>query len=175
MNLFDLLRSDGSIVVNKALAHTIGLNEAIIYSELVSLNEYWKGRDQLTNDGWFYCTVENLEKNTTLKQKTQQRAIKKLKELGLIEVKMLGIPAKRHFYITDKIYELVLSKPQYNQGGQKGLTRIDRASSTRLDKLGQQGEPNNPINNTTFKNTKEIIKDNKYNKDDILHYNWLEE
>ncbi|GGB63183.1 hypothetical protein GCM10011409_45340 [Lentibacillus populi] len=172
MNLFDLLRSDGSIVVNKALAHEIGLNEAIIYSELVSMQEYWRKQgklkqDSYANDTWFYCTVENLEKNTTLKQKTQQRAIKRLETLGLIKVKMLGVPAKRHFYITDKIYELILQKTRYNQGGQ-----FDHSS---MDKMTAQGWTKNPTNNT--KDNTNLLKNNKYNdrqRKEILRYNWIE-
>ncbi|MDR9796121.1 MULTISPECIES: hypothetical protein [Aeribacillus] len=38
--IIDLLRSDGSIVVNKRLAKAIGLMEAVVYSELVSMYKY---------------------------------------------------------------------------------------------------------------------------------------
>ena len=33
--ILNLLRSDGSIIINKTLAQKIGLHEAIIYSDLI--------------------------------------------------------------------------------------------------------------------------------------------
>ena len=44
MSLLDLLRSDGSIVVNKKLAHAIGIDAAIMYSELISKQFYFELR-----------------------------------------------------------------------------------------------------------------------------------
>ncbi|WP_163531461.1 hypothetical protein [Halobacillus ihumii] len=153
MNLFDLLRSDGSIVVNKALAHTIGLNEAIIYSELVSLNEYWKSKEQLTDGEWFYCTIENLQKNTTLKRSTQDKAIKNLEKLGLIHTRRMGLPAKRYFRITDKIYELILSKAHSNQFVENKQTRVLKNEHTSLRDLNKQDSRNQTTNNTRTNNT----------------------
>ena len=63
--IYELLRSDGSIVVNKALIHAIGLNEAILYSELLSKYYYFDARGQLVN-GWFYNTVNDLSISTGL-------------------------------------------------------------------------------------------------------------
>lgn len=111
LSILDLLRSDGSIVVNKKLAHTIGLHEALIYSELVSLYQYWSSRDQLTEGEWFFCTIDNLEENTTLKRDAQSRAIGKLeKNWGLIETKRMGLPAKRYFRITEEILRMFSDK-----------------------------------------------------------------
>lgn len=169
MNLFDLLRSDGSIVINKGLAHTIGLTEAIIYSELISLHEYWRKHNRLTNNEWFYCTAENLEKNTTIKPKTQQRTIKNLEKLGLIEVKMMGIPAKRHFKITDKIFDLVLQKLRYNQGGQNDHTSIDNLSKPEESNC----PPNNTNNNTNKKNNNNIYSE--IPERELPFYDWLNE
>lgn len=178
MNLFDLLRSDGSIVVNKSLAHEIGLNEAIVYSELVSLNEYWRNNDRLTDDQWFFCTVENLEKHTTLSKGQQSRTIKKLEELKLIETRRRGLPAKRYFRITDEIYNLILSKDHSNQKSHNAPTSSNVMSDTvGLKQVG---------NNTRTKNTKSLNKNiytrahENYTPEEIekrkelARYNWLE-
>lgn len=177
MNLFDLLRSDGSIVVNKSLAHEIGLNEAVIYSELVSLNEYWRKNGRLTDGEWFFCTIENLEKNTTLKKDVQSRALKKLLNLELIESKRMGLPAKRYFKITNKIYDLILKEALSNQ--------IAGNEKTRVRELSNTDESKPDTNNTNLNYTNLIT--NKYNtpahenltpeqieqRRELARYNWL--
>lgn len=175
-SILDLLRSDGSIVVNKRLAKEIGLNEAIIYSELVSLHKYWEDRGELTEDGWFFCTIENLEENTTIKKDTQNRAISKLeKKLGLIETKRMGLPAKRYFRITNKIFEMIIEnkisqnaktdginvsedkntdEARHDQFSQNAKTRGSKMR--KLDFSKSEGNNTN-INNTDLKNKKNNI------------------
>jgi len=97
--LLELLRSDGSIVVNKKLASNIGLNEAVLYSELLSKYVYFAKKNQLTDEGYFFNTVENLQKDTTLTKRQQLTVINNLVKFGLISTKLKGIPAKRHFKI----------------------------------------------------------------------------
>jgi hypothetical protein len=152
MDIFDLLRADGYITVNKTLAHEIGLNETIIYSELVSLHQYWRKQGKLTDDNWFFCTIENLERNTTLTRNKQDRAIKKLQELGLIEVERRGLPAKRYFKITNKIYELILTKARDNQN-------VDFEQTSLMDTYNKDSR-----NQTGNKN---LINKNKLNNKDI--------
>ena len=100
-SMFDFLRSDGSIVVNKRLARAIGLREAVLYSELLSRHYYFQDRGALGKDGYFYNTVKDLEHGTTMTRKHQEPAVKKLERLGLIKMKLAGVPAKRHFKIVD--------------------------------------------------------------------------
>src|SRR5699024_7969669 len=102
----DLLRSDGSIVVNKKLSHAIGIEPAIMYSELISKQIYFDNRDELTGDGYFFNTVENMKEDTALSKYQQSKSIKKLKELNIIKkynkivnddekvLKLLGIGQK---------------------------------------------------------------------------------
>ena len=96
----ELLRADGSIIINKKLSHNIGLHETIMYSELLSKEAYFEGRNEL-KDGWFFNTIENMQKDTTLSEHQQRKAVKKLKTLGLIESKSKGMPAKRYFRIIE--------------------------------------------------------------------------
>ena len=96
----DLLRADGSIIVNKKLANAIGLNEAVLYSELLSKYKYFKDRERLTDDGFFFNTVDNLEQDTTLTGKQQRPCIKRLEKLQLVEMSIRGLPSKRYFKIN---------------------------------------------------------------------------
>lgn len=172
IDILDLLRSDGSIVVNKKLAKEIGLNEAIIYSELVSLYKYWTDREGLTEEGFFFCTYENLEKNTTIKEKTASRTISKLEKLGLVEKKRMGLPAKTYYKITNGIYDLLKDiHEKNNKNGQNVRTDKTNVSDTnkhdndrhnqngqnvrtRVDNNAEQDNPKSLPNNTRVNNTR---------------------
>lgn len=100
-SVYDLLRADGSIVINKRLAKAIGLNETILYSELLSRHYYFAERAALDNGGYFFNTIEDLQDGTTLTQRQQTPALKNLVKLGLIDMKVAGVPAKRYFRIVE--------------------------------------------------------------------------
>ena len=97
--MVDLLRSDGSIIINKNLIFSLGTNSAIVYSELLSRFIYFLGKDQLTEDGYFYNTIDDLRLGTGLGRTAQTNAINKLKDKGLIKKDLRGLPPKRHFKI----------------------------------------------------------------------------
>ncbi len=99
--LINLLRSDGSIIINKRLAHSIGLNEAIMYSELLAKYKYFTEKNSLQDDGYFFNTVVDMQKDTTLSEYQQRKVIKNLEKLGLIDYKTKGLPAKRFFKIVE--------------------------------------------------------------------------
>ena len=98
ITIFEFLRTDGYMSVNKKLACAIGLNEAIIYGELISRYLYFKERGKLEN-GYFYNTVDDLEQATTLSKNQQPKAVKKLCELKLIDCQ-INNPAARLRGIT---------------------------------------------------------------------------
>lgn len=98
--MFRLLQADGNISINKNLIHALGLNEAIIYCELLSRHSYFEDRDQLQEDGGFFNTIYDLQLGTGVGEKAQRTAIKNLENLGLLKCKVKGVPAKRFFYLN---------------------------------------------------------------------------
>jgi hypothetical protein len=90
-------------MANRQMAHDIGLNNTIILCELVKQFIYYKKLGQTVSydglDGWFYETIDHMQKWTTLTGREQEPCIKKLKELGYIQQIVKGIPAKRYFRI----------------------------------------------------------------------------
>lgn len=180
MDILDLLRSDGSIVINKKLAHEIGLDCAVIYSELVSLFKYWSDKGELVNEKleqsedarWFFCTIENLQANTTLKRSRQDKAIKELKMMGLIDTRQMGIPKKRYFTITNGILKLlkvahksVENQHSDNDAGSEGEKELKSDSNPRgtqsvenqhsvVSKSNTLDSRNSTTNNTRTNNTK---------------------
>lgn len=96
-----MLRSEGgSIILNKNLIKNVGMEAAAVYSELVSKYGYFKKRNQLTDDGYFFNTIEDLQKDTGLTEYLQRKAIKKLESFGLIKVELRGLPSKRYFKLN---------------------------------------------------------------------------
>lgn len=174
-NILDLLRSDGSIVINKSLANKIGLEETIIYAELISQFKFWEGRGQLVNNDWFFCTIEKLEKHTTIKRTRQSRVINQLVKLGLIETKQMGLPAKRHFRITDKIIEMLFEeKSKVTQNKQPGKINVSEAKNTdkaRPDQIAGNEQPMIPENGKpeypkqVTSNT--VLSNNDFEEEDI--------
>lgn len=98
--ILSLISSRGFIAVNKQLAQMYGLDEAIMLGELASEYEYWEARGEVEN-GYFYSTVENVRDNTTLSEKKQRNAIKTLKDAGIVDVVIKGLPPKRYFKIDE--------------------------------------------------------------------------
>ncbi len=95
----DAFDKDAHISINKNLIKTVGILEAILFSDLVSKYKYFKKRNML-QDGWFFNTASNISEDTGLSQFQQSRLIKKLAEINLIQVKIQGLPAKQHFKIN---------------------------------------------------------------------------
>jgi hypothetical protein len=57
---------------------------------------FWYGKGK---DGWIYKTIDEFFEETALTRREQDTAIKRWKELGVLEVKIMGMPARRHFKV----------------------------------------------------------------------------
>ena len=94
---------------NKTLAKKIGLHESIFLGEIISEYDYWNKMHSLTDDGYFYSTVENVMESTTLSDYQQRSIIKHLVELKILDVKVAGMPVKRYFRINEeRFYDILL-------------------------------------------------------------------
>jgi hypothetical protein len=102
-----LLSSTAFLVVNKQLTREIGLKAAVLLADLISKENYFEERGTL-KDGWFFNSAENIQADTTLTRYDQDKAIKKLEGLGVIETKLKGLPAIKHYKIfANKIASLL--------------------------------------------------------------------
>ena len=93
---------------NKTLAKKIGLHESIFLGEIISEYDYWNRMHSLTDDGYFYSTVENVMESTTLSDYQQRSIIKHLVELKILDVRVAGMPAKRYFRINEEQFYAIL-------------------------------------------------------------------
>lgn len=141
MDIIELLANDNYIIANKTIAKLFGLDEAILLGELASEYRYWTKREEL-KDGYFYSTVENVKDNTTLSDKRQRSALTALKAAGIVEVKLMGLPAKRYIKIhPEQLLPLMLNNdcPQ---------------ESTSYAKKEELVLPDEQTNNNNLKNNK---------------------
>ena len=75
-----LLSSSAYLVVNKRLARQIGLKAVVLLADLISKENYFIINGTIKN-GWFYNTSKNIERDTTLTNYQQKKAIKKLETI----------------------------------------------------------------------------------------------
>jgi len=158
--IYDLLRADGSIVINKNLIFAIGLHESIIYAELVSRFNYFSDRENLTGDGYFYNTISDLQSGTGLGEKAQRTAIKSLESLGLIDIDRRGMPPKRHFTILDNepLLKDLLVKGKIKQAETLATAQLRLMGGIKGTKVAETKTLYGRANNTKSNNPK-VIKD----------------
>lgn len=141
MGLVSMIASNNYIVVNKQLARAFGLAEAVLLGELASEMEYWQQRGEL-KDGYFYSTIENVKDNTTLSDKKQRSALKTLKDAGIVDVKLAGLPAKRYIRINEKQLAQIL------------LYNACESGAASFAETAEQGAANPPTNNNKSSSNK---------------------
>ena len=145
MSVLSLIATKNYIAVNKRLAVVVGLHEAIMLGELASEYEYWKERGEVSEDGFFFSTIENVQCNTTLSEKQQRNALKNLSMLGFVETRVKGIPAKRFIRLDENNLTTFLAN-KFRQNGGTGT-----AEMAELDTPKGRGNKNNTNKNNNKK------------------------
>ena len=154
MGILQLISTSNFITVNKDLIKELGLEEAILLGELASEYDYWNNKNEI-EDGYFYSTIENIEEKTTLTAYKQRKCLENLKNKGIIDIQIRGIPAKRYIKINEeKVIEIFNNKLLKNL-----TTGCKKISQLEVKKLNGN---NNIINNNINKNIKK--KKNKKRK-----------
>lgn len=108
MNIHNILSQDAFWTVNKALARAVGVESALLLSDLITKEKYFGDRGMLDQEGYFFNTIENIEADTTLPRRAQKVCIDILISNKLIDHKLKGMPAKRSFRINHlEIFEFI--------------------------------------------------------------------
>jgi len=124
------------IAFNPSLAHALGSAKAGLFlSQLL----FWWGKGRKT--GWIYKTINQVEEETCLSRREQETAIKLCKKYDLIEMRLMGIPAKRHFNIKIQMIIKFLEEyadKKHPEEGNISLSKIDKLACLKgFDKLGR--------------------------------------
>ena len=144
-SIINVLANDNFIVVNRSLIKILGLKETIILGELASEYNYYKNNELLDENGYFYSTIENIENNTTLSSYEQKKCLDNLSSMGIVNVVLKGIPAKRHIKIN--------TLPIINLFANNLETSFQKIKKLDCEKLGTNNNniKNNNKNNNIFK------------------------
>ena len=166
MRILQLISTSNFITVNKDLIKVLGLEEAILLGELASEYDFWNNKNEI-EDGYFYSTIENIEEKTTLTAYKQRKCLETLKNKGIIDIQIRGIPAKRYIKINEeKVIEIFNNKLLKNL-----TTGCKKTSQLEVKKLNGN---NNIINNNINENIKERKKETNYDSI-ISEFNFSEE
>lgn len=165
MGILQLISTSNFITVNKDLIKELGLEEAILLGELASEYDYWNNKNEI-EDGYFYSTIENIEEKTTLTAYKQRKCLENLKNKGIIDIQIRGIPAKRYIKINEeKVIEIFNNKLLKNL-----ITGCKKTSQLEVKKLNGN---NNIINNNINKNIKKEKKETEF--DSVINENFTDE
>ena len=91
---------------------------------------YWWGKG--SKEGYVFKTIKEAEAETHMNRSEQDRAIKILKRLGVIEVRLKGIPQKRHFQVKESTLLALLERVS----GKRPMKPRPATQSAELDILG---------------------------------------
>jgi len=108
------------------------VNAAVLLSQAF----YWQNRTK-DLDGWFFKTAEEWTEETGLTRKEQYTARKALREAGVLEEKLAGLPSKLYFRINLKVLEQLLAKCS---GGTPSLSDLPTSVGNKGNLSGQKGE-----------------------------------
>ena len=103
---------DRPIAYQRCLVPIAGVTGAVLLSQAI----YWQGR--VAEDGWFYKTRDEWFEETGLTRYEQEGARKKLKEVGILEERLGGQPARLFYRVNTQVlaswlktHQLVGGKP----------------------------------------------------------------
>ena len=87
--LYNTLSQEANLFVNKKILAQVGLNLAAFISFLIDKGRYHKANDELTEDGYFFATNEDIHLFTGIPRTSITKLKKQGQELGLFTTKKL--------------------------------------------------------------------------------------
>ncbi len=150
-------------MVNKYVLRCLGASTAIWIADMLAKWNYFKERELVDEDGFFYNTQTNIEQDTGISLDTQQKITHRLASLGILEIKRQGIPARNYYKLNIKtlidycVTEMNTEKSNDITSYRKTPRQV---SEKLLDKYPQNSD-------TIIKDNK--LKDNKL-ENELLHF-----
>jgi len=126
MSVKNILKHSNWIAINKQMVKLVGCNAAYMLGYLADKYDYFEGKNEL-NDGYFYATAADVEADIHLSGREQETAITRLAEQKIIETKLKGIPARRHFRFTDDaesiLTDVLMCKTSFDKSAKLDTTK----------------------------------------------------
>lgn len=142
-----LLMSSNYYTLNKQIVKSLGIESAFLLTILIEASDGLSD-----NEGWFYQTIEKIGELTGIGRHKQDKIIKDLIELKILEQKNKGVPCKRYFKIN---YPMIENLVFFNQ--QTSLSEINKLDCKKETNLSDENSQTSLSEND---NNKEYIINN---------------
>lgn len=172
MKSYAILSQNNFWTISKPITKIVGVETSLLLSDLVTKHEYFNKRKELDKEGYFFNTADNIQDDTTLSPHKQRKAITLLKEFGLIETKLKGVPAKLWYNINDTcIYTLIdiviesktsdkddlqLVIKKFKNWLLNNLTTINKNKGNKNKEIIKKSKPKKDLKKPKLKRTKKI-------------------
>jgi hypothetical protein len=148
--VFNTLRSNSFLLVNKTLIQALGFVEAGILCNYIDKFHFFETNNP-ENDGWFYLTHAQQMDDLNVGDFTIRKVKAFLIEQNIIKTKKKGLPAREWMYINfDKLMTLLQSKVPTNKF--VDFNELDPPKSTNIY--------NNKYNNNKYINSLSAREEN---------------
>ena len=95
-----ILSKTGWWFLRKPLSRKLGVDAAILITDLSSKQEYFSNSNMLDEEGFFFNLKKDIEKDTTLTPHQQNKALEILCKEKLIEIKYQDMPKKAYYRVN---------------------------------------------------------------------------
>jgi hypothetical protein len=131
----------GWFPIHRAIISRVGLEAASVLHYLFNLRIRTRETEGSKPDGWFFCTVKRMENELKLSDRQQTRILAVLSvDTDLIEVKKMGLPARRHVRIDYSEVAKIIASWEENTFSQDEIGTTSEA---------QEGVTSNPKTGAT--------------------------
>jgi hypothetical protein len=138
MSVKNLLKHSNWIAINKQMVKLVGCNAAYMLGYLADKHDYFEGKNEL-NEGYFYATAADVEADIHLSGREQDTAISRLAEQKIIETKLKGIPARRHFRFTDDaesiLTDVLMCKTSFDKSAKLDTTKAQSSKPQKSETI----------------------------------------
>ena len=141
-----LLMSSNYYTLNKQIVKELGIESAFLLTILIEASDGLSD-----NEGWFYQTIEKIGELTGLGRHKQDKIIKELIDLKILEQKNKGVPCKRYFKVNYEMIENLVFQNQQSSLSENG--KLDCQKKT----------------NYSAKNSQTSLSENGNNKEYIIN------
>ena len=142
MKTSKIIRSGNWCPLYRPLAKALGAPAAWLFAELCEFSATVEAEE----NGWFYLVQERITNKTGIKRRTTESALEALAAVNLVEISLMGMPARRHFRINEDpqalsnacCFDACGLDENANQVCTKRTNKNARNVQTRLDESDKQ-------------------------------------
>jgi len=127
----------GFVMLPKSLAHELGVEAAVLLSEILQRENYFNSRGMLTKDGFFFNTNKDMSSGTGLSERSLKRLYDILQKKGLIEIQLRGMPKRTHIricYENKDFFEEVVEKGEHKLFEKESQVRVTQTTGGVIGK-----------------------------------------